>query len=121
MYRLPTTMMIFSLALGFQSAHASPPQPGPPVAVRFADLDLSRSDGATVLYGRLKDAAERVCTALDVDKNDSCEAQDLHGVCAERHQHGGGKGAPARLDRILRGKHERPQRSKSDRAEPVSV
>ena len=32
MYRLTATMTIFALALGFQVAHATPPQPG-------ADLD----------------------------------------------------------------------------------
>jgi UrcA family protein len=31
--------------------------------VRFADLDLSHSQGATVLYQRLKTAAETVCAS----------------------------------------------------------
>ena len=65
MYRFTTTMMIFALALGFQSAHAAPPQNVPSVVVHFADLDLSRSEGATVLYHRLKGAAETVCAPLD--------------------------------------------------------
>ena len=68
MYRFTTTMTIFALALGFQSAHAAPPQNVPSVVVHFADLDLSRSAGATVLYQRLKGAAETVCAPLD-DRN----------------------------------------------------
>lgn len=67
MYRFATTMMTVALALGFQSAHAFGPQPGPPVVVHFADLDLSRSQGAAVLYQRLKVAAETVCFPFDDD------------------------------------------------------
>jgi UrcA family protein len=65
MYRLTTTMTLFALALGFQSAYAAPPENAPSVVVRFADLDLSRSEGATVLYRRLKGAAETVCAPLE--------------------------------------------------------
>lgn len=68
MYRFTITMMIFALALGFQSAHAAPPQNVLSVVVHFADLDLSRSEGAAVLYQRLKSAAETVCAPLD-DRN----------------------------------------------------
>ncbi len=65
MNRFTTTMMMFALALGFQSAHAAPPQIAPSVVVHFADLDLSRGEGVTVLYQRLKGAAETVCAPLD--------------------------------------------------------
>ncbi len=65
MYRLTTAMIIFALALGIQSARASGPDSAPSVIVRFADLDLSRSEGATALYRRLKGAAETVCAALE--------------------------------------------------------
>jgi UrcA family protein len=65
MYRFTTTMMIFGLALGFQSAHAASPENVPTVVVHFADLDLSRSEGAIVLYRRLKGAAATVCAPLD--------------------------------------------------------
>jgi UrcA family protein len=64
MYRF-TMMMIFALALGFQSAHAAPPQDASSVVVHFTELDLSRSEGAAVLYQHLKGAAERVCAPLD--------------------------------------------------------
>lgn len=65
MYRFTTTMTMFALALGFQSAYAAPPENVPSIVVHFADLDLSRSEGAAVLYQRLKGAAETVCAPLD--------------------------------------------------------
>src|SRR5258706_3952368 len=63
MYRFTTTMMIFVLGLGYQLANAASPGGVPSVTVHFADLDLSHSQGVTVLYRRLKDAAETVCAA----------------------------------------------------------
>jgi len=68
MYRFTATMMMFALALGFQSAYATPPENAPSIVVHFADLDLSRSEGARVLYQRLQGAAETVCAPLD-DRN----------------------------------------------------
>lgn len=65
MRRLITTMTTVALALGFQTGHAAPPQDAPSMVVRFADLDLSRSEGAKVLYQRLKGAAETVCAPLE--------------------------------------------------------
>ena len=65
---ITTTMTTFALALGFQSSHAAPPQDVPSMVVRFADLDLSRSEGARVLYQRLRGAAETVCAHL-VDRD----------------------------------------------------
>jgi len=61
MNRFTTTMMISALGLGSQLANAAPPQDAPTVIVRFADLDLTHSQGVTVLYQRLKGAAETVC------------------------------------------------------------
>jgi UrcA family protein len=65
MYRSTITMMILGLAVGIQSANAGSPQDVPSVVVPFGDLDLSRSEGATVLYRRLRSAAETVCAPLD--------------------------------------------------------
>ena len=65
MYRFTTTMTICALALGFQSAHAVAPQDEPSAVVRFADLDLSRSESVAALYRRLQGAAETVCARLD--------------------------------------------------------
>jgi UrcA family protein len=60
-----TSMSIFALALSSQLANAGPPPDARSVTVQFADLDLWRSEGATVLYQRLKGAAETVCAPLD--------------------------------------------------------
>ncbi|HYL02700.1 MAG TPA: UrcA family protein [Steroidobacteraceae bacterium] len=65
MNRFTTTMMISALGLASQLADAAPPQDPPAVIVRFADLDLSHGQGITVLYQRLKAAAEAVCAALN--------------------------------------------------------
>src|SRR5262249_10399325 len=65
MYRLTTTMMIFGLGLISQLAQADAPQDVPRVTVHFAELDLTRSEGAAVLYERLASAARTVCNSLD--------------------------------------------------------
>jgi UrcA family protein len=61
MYRFTTLTMILALALIHQSANADPAQ----VNVRFSDLDLTRAEGAAVLYHRLRQAAKTVCTPLE--------------------------------------------------------
>jgi UrcA family protein len=61
MYRFTSTMLIFALSLGAQLVHADPAPDALSVTVHFADLDLTRSAGAAVLYQRLKSAAETVC------------------------------------------------------------
>ena len=65
MYRFTTTMMIFVLGLGHQLGNAAPPGDVPSVTVHFADLDLSHSQGVTVLYRRLKEAAKTLCAAQE--------------------------------------------------------
>jgi len=65
MYRFTTTTMIFALALGSQLTQAAAPQDVHFVDVRFADLDLTRSEGAAMLYRRLAGAARTVCASLD--------------------------------------------------------
>ena len=66
MYRFTTTMITFAMGLGFQLAHAAPPQNLPSRVVQFADLDLSHTQGAAALYQRLKRAAETVCGPFDL-------------------------------------------------------
>lgn len=68
MYRFTSTVIISALALT-QVACAGPALDRPQVVVHFADLDLSRSQGAAVLYHRLRAAAETVCAPLDVDRD----------------------------------------------------
>ena len=65
MYRLTTTTMILALSLSSQLAHAAPPQDVHFIDVHFADLDLTRSEGAAVLYQRLAAAAKSVCAPLE--------------------------------------------------------
>jgi UrcA family protein len=65
MYRLTTAMMIVALGVGSQLAHAAPPPDVHFIDVHFADLDLTRSEGAAVLYQRLQAAAKSVCASLD--------------------------------------------------------
>jgi UrcA family protein len=72
MYRFTTLTMILALALIHQSANADPVQ----VTVRFSDLDLTRIEGAGILYRRLKHAAETACAALD--RRNSANAQPFH-------------------------------------------
>jgi len=65
MYRTATKIMILALSLGYQLANAAPSQDAPSVIVRFADLDLTHSEGVAALYRRLKGAAETVCALED--------------------------------------------------------
>lgn len=54
-------------ATGFAALQATAADGGdiPKVTVRFGDLDLSRPDGATALYRRIRTAAEQVCGLYD--------------------------------------------------------
>ena len=65
MYRLTTTITMLGLGLISQLAHADAPQDVHLFNVHFADLDLTRSEGAAVLYQRLEAAAKSVCSSLD--------------------------------------------------------
>ncbi|HTV95811.1 MAG TPA: UrcA family protein [Steroidobacteraceae bacterium] len=85
MYRFTTTMTMFALVLGFQSLHPAFAQDLPSRAVRFADLDVSRSPGAQVLYQRLQAAAQEVCAALedrDLARHMKYEACVHHAISA---------------------------------------
>ncbi|HEY6923001.1 MAG TPA: UrcA family protein [Steroidobacteraceae bacterium] len=65
MYRITTMLMIIGLGLGCRLSAAAPPQDVHFIDVHFADLDLTRSDGAAVLYQRLEASAKTVCASLD--------------------------------------------------------
>ena len=64
MYCFTSTVIASALALT-QVACAGPALDRPQVVVHFADLDLSHSQGAAVLYHRLRAAAETLCAPLD--------------------------------------------------------
>ena len=65
MYRFTTTMLISALALSSQLAHGGPAPDVLSMTVKFADLDLTRSADAAVLYERLKGAGQTVCAPFD--------------------------------------------------------
>jgi UrcA family protein len=46
---------------GAFAAESRPAMETTSVRVSYGDLDLSRAEGASMLYGRLKDAARKVC------------------------------------------------------------
>jgi UrcA family protein len=65
MYRITTMIMICTLALANQAANADAATDARATIVRFADLDLSRTEGAAALYHRLRNAAQSVCAPVD--------------------------------------------------------
>ncbi len=60
------TIVIGAAMAAASTAFAGAPLSGEPVskAVRFADLDLSSTEGVSALYRRLHNAAESVCSSL---------------------------------------------------------
>jgi UrcA family protein len=73
-----------SLTLGFASlSNASDNTEAREVTVKYADLDVSTSHGAATLYGRIRTAAEAVCSPLshgDLSSKkhrDSCVSQSI--------------------------------------------
>jgi UrcA family protein len=60
MYRFTSSLIISTLGL-ISLAHAAQVPDAPQMTVHFADLDLTKVDGAAVLYKRLRAAAETVC------------------------------------------------------------
>jgi len=65
MNRLTIAISIFGLGLSAQLAYATAPQDVHFAEVHFSDLDLTRSEGVSVLYERLHAAATSVCASLD--------------------------------------------------------
>lgn len=64
MNRITTIILATALAAGAQIAHAADPNDASlrHVKVHFSDINLNSIDGATILYHRLQNAAEIVCT-----------------------------------------------------------
>jgi UrcA family protein len=57
--------ILSALALSFATVSSAKEDATPPqVIVKFADLDLSTSRGAVALYGRIRGAAEDVCSRM---------------------------------------------------------
>lgn len=60
MYRFTSSLIISALGL-IPLVQAAPVSDAPQMTVHFADLDLTKADGAAVLYKRLRAAAQTVC------------------------------------------------------------
>jgi UrcA family protein len=59
--KLKAVMLVAAMAMGAQVAQAANSH----VNISYADLDLGRTEGAAVLYGKIHQAAETVCEPLD--------------------------------------------------------
>jgi UrcA family protein len=65
MNKVTSFILISALAIGTQHAHADVSDNSPrQVLIHFADVDLTRIDGVSVLYRRLHSAAKDVCAPL---------------------------------------------------------
>jgi UrcA family protein len=60
MYRAISSLLVGALSLN-SVVHAGPPSDSRQLVVHFADLDLTRIEGAIATYHRLQAAAETVC------------------------------------------------------------
>jgi UrcA family protein len=61
--------ILSTLTLSFAAvSHADERTAPPQVIVKFADLDVSTSQGAKTLYGRIESAAVDVCSRMYVDE-----------------------------------------------------
>ena len=66
MNKLTMLILTASLATGTQLAHADMNDNSPKqVLIHYADLDLAGFTGVSILYGRLRSAAQAVCTPLN--------------------------------------------------------
>ena len=66
MKRFRTTLLMMALGVASNGALASDlAMPALQKTVSFADLDLSRTEGAEALYQRLRSAARQVCAPAD--------------------------------------------------------
>lgn len=63
--RLVGTALCGALLSVFAAAAALADSSAPAVTVRYSDLDLASEQGAVVLYGRIRSAAEGVCSRID--------------------------------------------------------
>ncbi|MGD0504678.1 MAG: UrcA family protein [Steroidobacteraceae bacterium] len=69
----------FGCSLATVCSAADPMDP-PQTTVKYADLNVSKSEGAAALYARIQRAARQVCPPLDL-RNLSSEA---HAVCVHK-------------------------------------
>jgi UrcA family protein len=66
--RLMVTVLVGAIFSSFAALLAAADGLDPlRVTVKFGDLDVSRPQGAAVLYDRIREAAEKVCPPFEVD------------------------------------------------------
>ncbi len=67
LHTIIASVLFGASALGLAALPAAANSLAPPlqVTVKFADLDVSRPEGAAVLYGRIRAAARNVCSPYD--------------------------------------------------------
>jgi UrcA family protein len=64
--RISAATLCIAVLSGFSSTPAVAAAFEPlSITVRYGDLDVSRAAGSTILYNRIRAAAERVCSPLD--------------------------------------------------------
>ena len=61
---LIATAVFSALASGFGAVAAAADGPQPTARVKYGDLNVSTTEGATELYGRIRSAATHVCSSL---------------------------------------------------------
>lgn len=62
---LIATAVFSALASGFGAVAAAADGPQPTARVKYGDLNVSTTEGATELYGRIRSAATHVCSSFD--------------------------------------------------------
>ena len=67
LHRIVAACLIGALSSSFAAAHSAAIDSAEflQATVKFGDLDVSRPQGALVLYGRIHAAAQNVCSPLD--------------------------------------------------------
>jgi UrcA family protein len=90
---LVTTAIFGVLALSFATlSSASDSSDAPEAAVQYSDLTVSTSGGATALYGRIRAAAEGLCSPLshgDLSSKmhrDACVSQSIAAAVSKVNQ-----------------------------------
>jgi UrcA family protein len=108
---LIATAIVGALIAGFAAVcSAADSTEAPQAVVRYADLDISTSQGAAALYNRIRFASEGVCASLDgADLNSKSHAK----TCVQRAI----EGAVAKVNRpalfaVYAEKHEVRQPAK---------
>jgi UrcA family protein len=106
-----------SIVLGLiavNAVHAADPTVTPKsLTVQFADLDLSRTEGVTMLFNRITGAAKSVCSSL---RGTSLREKEQHTACVELAL----TNAVARVDRPVLAQYV-SSRSSTETKAPIKI